>query len=121
MAIPKKGKAKRSTPAGGEEYRFKIDAFTPDTLPMARLAEYMASLAELLGEPTAVHFKKLEAGSTILVQRIDREAVPKVRQRTSAVRRGDASQDATRAFKAINKLLRDDNASGVLQLKKGLL
>lgn len=119
MATPKKGKAKRSAPAVGEEYRFKIDAFTPDTLPMARLAEYMAGLAELLGEPTAVHFKKLESGSTVLVQKIDREAVPKVRQRTSAVRRGDAPQDATRAFKAINKLLRDDNASGVLQLKKG--
>jgi hypothetical protein len=117
MATPKKGK--RSAPASGEEYRFKIDAFTPDTLPMARLAEYMAGLAELLGEPTAVHFKRLEPGSTVLVQKIDKEAVPKVRQRTSAIRRGDAAQDATRAFKAVNKLLRDDNASGVLQLKKG--
>ena len=32
------------------EHRFVIDAYTPDTLPMVRLAEYMADVAHLLGE-----------------------------------------------------------------------
>ena len=70
----------------------------------------MAELAALLGERTAVHFKRIAPGSTVLVQTVDAEAAPKVRQRTSAVRRGDAPQEALRAFKTLNKYLRDDNA-----------
>jgi hypothetical protein len=55
MAPSKRIKAKRSTTsAGAAEYRFRIDAFTPETMPMARLAEYMSQLAQLLGEPTYV-------------------------------------------------------------------
>ena len=50
------------------EYRFVIDALSPDSLPMARLAEYMGELARLLGRPDQVHFERLEGGSTVLVQ-----------------------------------------------------
>ena len=52
--MPRKQKPK--TTRAGTEYRFKIDAYTPQTMPLVRLAEYMAELAQLLGEPTAVHF-----------------------------------------------------------------
>jgi hypothetical protein len=116
--MPKRTKAKQA-PRGGAEYRFKIDAYTPDTMPMARLAEYMAELSQLLGEAAAVHFRRLEPGSTVVVHKIDREAVPKVRARATSVRRGDAPQDAMRAFKTLNKLLREDNAVGALQDKRG--
>jgi len=34
-----------------ELLEFVIDAYSPETLPMSRLAEYMASLATLLGQP----------------------------------------------------------------------
>lgn len=102
----------------GTVYRFKIDAFTPDTMPMARLSEYMAQLAVLLGEPSAVHFQRLERGSTVLVHSIEREAVPKVRARASCVAKGEAPRDAVRAYRAINKLLRDDNAVGLLRERK---
>ena len=57
-----------------KEFRFKINAYTPKTIPMLRLAQYMADIASLLGEPTMVHFVKLEEGSTVLVQRVDAEA-----------------------------------------------
>jgi hypothetical protein len=87
-------------------------------MPMGRLAEYMAELALLLGEPSAVHFKRLARGSTVLVNTVDREAAPKVRQRTASVRRGDGPQDALRAFKTLNKYLREDNAVGTLREKK---
>ncbi|CAB4242229.1 hypothetical protein UFOVP83_40 [uncultured Caudovirales phage] len=32
------------------EYEFRIGAFSPKTMPMSRLAEYLAVLAELIGE-----------------------------------------------------------------------
>jgi hypothetical protein len=46
------------------EYRFHIDAFTPASMPMVHLAEYMAALAAFLGQVERVHFVRLEGGST---------------------------------------------------------
>jgi hypothetical protein len=112
MATPRKRKAGRSD---GTEYHFKIDAYSPATMPMGRLAQYMAELAVLFGERDSVHFRSLTKGSTVLNARIDREAAPKVRDRVVAVRAGDASGDPLRAFHALNKLLRADNATGVLR------
>jgi hypothetical protein len=103
------------------EYRFRIDAYSPETMPMARLAEYMAELAVILGEQNSVHFRRLEAGSTVLVHKIEREAVPKVRERAAAVRRQEGPPDALKAFRAVNKLLREDNAVGALQETKGVI
>jgi hypothetical protein len=105
------------TTASGE-YRFKIDAYTLETMPMARLAEYIAELAKMLGEAKSVHLVALEEGSTVLVHRVEREAIPKVLDRAKAVRRGDAPREALIAYRAVNRLLRDDNASGVLVTKK---
>lgn len=110
------GEHEHNTGAGppGAEYRFSIDAYTPETIPMARLAEYMRQLAQVLGEPASVHFVGLESGSTVLVQAVAREAVPKVRVRTEAVGRGEGPRDAVRAFEEINRLLREDNGVGRL-------
>ncbi|TBA86277.1 hypothetical protein ELH53_15260 [Rhizobium ruizarguesonis] len=104
-----------------EEFRFRIDAFSPDTIPMARLAEYMSEIAAVLGEKPSVHFRRLEAGSTIIVHQIEKEALPKVRERARAVRRMEGPVDALKAYKAVNKLLREDNAVGTLQEKKGVI
>ncbi len=100
--------------AAGEEFRFKIDAYSPETMPMARLAEYLAQLAIILGELNAVHLVRLEGGSTIVVHKIEREAVPKVVDRVTSVRVGNGPLDAVRANRRINQFLREDNAVGVL-------
>jgi hypothetical protein len=113
MATPRKRKGSPRT--DGTEYQFRIDAYSPATIPMGRLAQYMAELAVLLGERDSVHFRGLTKGSTILNARVDREAAPKVRDRVIAVRAGDASGDPKRAFEALNKLLRADDAVGVLR------
>jgi hypothetical protein len=97
-----------------EEFIFKIDAYTPDTMPMARLAEYIAQLAAILGEEKAVHFVRLKAGSTQIVHKIEREAVPKVRARTTEVRGGRGTSEARRAYRKVNRLLREDNGKGIL-------
>jgi hypothetical protein len=96
-------------------YRFVIDeSFTPETLPMARLAEYMADLADLLGEKSAVHFVQVEGGSAVLVEDVEHEAYPKVRARVHDVKRGEGPPDARRAYESLNKKLAADNASGQL-------
>ena len=108
-------KIKTSERDDGTEYRFKIDAYSPDTMPMARLAQYMSELAALLGEQNAVHFRRVTKGSTVLNARIEREAAPKVRDRVASVRAGDGLSEPMRAFRTLNKLLRDDNAIGILR------
>jgi hypothetical protein len=97
------------------DYRFKIDApYTPATMPMARLAEYMAQIAAILGEPRNVHFVGLELGSTVLVQKIDAEAAPKVRDRVERTRRGEGPREAVVAERTLNQMLRDDNGKATL-------
>jgi hypothetical protein len=97
----------------GDDYRLKIEAYTPDTMPMERLAEYLAELALMLGENKSVHFVKLEPGSTSIIHRIETEAIPKVKARTASVRRGVGPRDSVRAYRKINKMLREDNGRAV--------
>jgi len=96
------------------EYRFKIDAFTPDTIPMSRLAEYVADLARMLGNNSSVHLRRIEGGSTVPVVLVDREAIPKIRARIDEVKRREAPAEAQKAHNDIDRRLIDDNGSGVL-------
>ena len=100
--------------ADHEQYRLKIEAFSVDSLPMGRLAEYMAELAVLLGERERVHFSHLEPGSAVLVTNIEPVAFPKVETRVDQVSRGDGPKDAMQAFKNIDNLLAKDSAVAVL-------
>jgi hypothetical protein len=99
---------------GGQEFRFRIDAYTPETMPLGRLAVYLAELAKVLGEDHAIHLVELDPGSTVLVHKIDAEAVPKIRERAEAVRSKAAPSAAMRSYDAINRLLREDAASASL-------
>lgn len=101
------------------ELRFKIDgSFSPNTIPMLRLAEYMEHLATLLGETAKVHFVGLEEGSTVIVHNVEQEAVPMVEERAANLRRGEALPEVMAAYRSINRKLRDDNATAVLSSDK---
>lgn len=97
------------------EFRFTIHAYTPETIPMGRLAEYMADLAKLLGEYSAVHFVKVEPGSVTLLNKIEDEALPKVRQRVQLTRAGEGPPEAQAAYHRLNTKLGQDNGRGDLQ------
>lgn len=109
-----KSTKRRQTP-GAAEYRFKIDAFTPDTLPLARLAQYLARLADILGEPKYVHLVGIEEGSVELVHAVDADANTNVRARVEAVGKGQGPRDAQTAYLSVNEYLREDGARGVLR------
>lgn len=104
-----------------EEYRLHIDAYSIESIPMSRLAEYMAQLANLLGEKESVHFDRLQEGSVNLIATIEEEAIPKVERRAEAVRFGNAPADALRAFADIDNMLADDNATGEIMSNKGAI
>src|SRR5215469_3602556 len=96
------------------EFRFQIDAYSPDTIPLARLSQYLGDLARMMGETANVHLARIDKGSTVPVIRVDWEAEPKVRERIRAVKFNEGPLEAQRAFREINKKLVEDNANGVL-------
>jgi hypothetical protein len=97
-----------------QEYRFEIDAFTPETIPLSRLSQYLGDLARMMGQETYVHLVKVEQGSTVPVIGVDWESEPKVRERLRALKFNEGPAEARRAYKEINKRLIEDNANGVL-------
>lgn len=95
-------------------YKLKIDAYTPETIPMARLAGYLLELSSLFGEKDSVHFNGLDSGSTQIVSRVQYEAAPKVRDRVSIASTDDEDQVIAKAYSNLNEMLREDNADATL-------
>lgn len=96
------------------EYVFRIDAFQPETLPMSRLAQYLAALARMLGHDDHIHFVGVEQGSAKLRAAVEPVDAPKVEARLNGVRVGDAPKEALAAKQALEDLLANDNAVGTL-------
>lgn len=97
------------------ELEFKIDAWTPDTIPQERLGEYLIELAKLYGEIGSVKFRRLRKGSTVVVSRVDGPARPKVERRLFQVRTGEAPKDAVDAFCVLDNMLAIDNSVGIIR------
>lgn len=98
-----------------DTYELYIDAFTPSSIPMARLSEYMAAFAALLGHNEHVHFDRLVRGSLSIASRVDPVAEVKVRRRIEEVRYGTAPKPAMDAWNDIDEKLAGDNAIGILR------
>ncbi len=94
------------------KYRFKIDAYSPETMPLGRLAEYLAEVAVLFGEDKSVHLIEIEEGSTVAALLVEREAEPKILENIDAVARKEAPPERMRAAANIDEKLRKDNAVG---------
>lgn len=96
------------------EYVLQIDVFTPETLPLARLAEYLAAMAKMIGYQERAHFLGVERGSAKLRAAIDSVDAPKVESRLAAIALGTAPKDALGGKLEIEALLANDNAVGEL-------
>ncbi len=96
------------------ELCFRIDEIRPDTLPMARLAEYLTQLAVILGETGSVHLVRIEGGSTVLVHEIEPAARPSIESRIRALREGSGPLAARGAVQKMNDYLAEDDAKASL-------
>jgi hypothetical protein len=111
---PKKTNIKK--PAPPNELLLTIDAFTPGTFPMARLAQYVEKFAALLGNEANVHLLSVDGGSCILRAFADEPAIPKIHDRVNKIIDGTAARPAIRAHGEIDDLLAADNAVGEIAL-----
>jgi len=97
------------------DFALRINAYTPETIPMERLARYMLDFAGLMGSANRVHFTKVRKGSTRILARVEAEDVPKVASRLATARRPDAPAEITKYVRNINTLLREDAATATLK------
>jgi hypothetical protein len=95
---------------------FKIDAFTPASLPSIKLAQYLTYLSKLLGHEDRLHFERVGKGSAQLYQFTDQETMEIIRTRLHSIGSGDASIEVQRAYEDINQELIEDQATGNLRL-----
>lgn len=95
-------------------FSLKITAYSPATIPMARLAEYMRELAALMGSEAHVHYSGATKGCTVMHAKVESEDVPKVADRLRSAAGEDAAAEVRKVLDRINSLLRGDNARGAL-------
>lgn len=98
---------------------FRIDSLTPETIPMARLAEYLKELSALYGSEQHVHFAGITAGSAKLAAELEQPAIQAVKSRLTLVKGGTPPADALKAYAALDKLLKTDNAAATIYSKQG--
>src|SRR5207302_7431798 len=96
-------------------YELWIDAYSPTTIPMKRLGDYMAQLGRLLGNEDNVHFRKLVGGSTAVRYGVKREALPKIEERLAQLKHNEANNDVLSARNEMNEMLRLDSAVGEIR------
>lgn len=100
-------------------YKFRINAYSRDTMPMARLVEYMSELSKILGEQDKVHLIGIENGSTVPVLQLDDTIIPTVTKRLIECASGKADDHSLKAWRRINALLEDDKADASIEEEEG--
>jgi hypothetical protein len=104
-----------------KEIKWKIDAYTAETMPLDRLLAYVGELAKLLAPAQQhLHLLRVESGSTVPVLRVDPDfPVEEIHIRSRELAHGVAPKPATRSYLAINRMLREDNAKATLYESEG--
>ena len=100
---------------------FSIDVFSPETIPMSRLAEYLHELAALYGSQACVHFKEVRKGSAVLHAHVECDAIASVESRLRLANTIAAPDDVRRAYHNINGMLKSDHAVGQINLPTSAL
>jgi hypothetical protein len=88
--------------------RLKIDGYTPHTLPMGRLADYLRDLADLLGAESDAHLIEVGEGSAALVHDLPYHNYLAVQERVIAAAEGRGPKQAVRGYIELKVKLRQD-------------
>jgi len=101
------------------EYTFKIEHFTPETMPFGRLVEYYAEIKRMIGVSDNLHLVGVVEGSHGSAFAIDRNHEAALVNRLTCLNDRTAPKTAVRAQSAINKMLKEDGTSGTFYSANG--
>jgi hypothetical protein len=91
-----------------EQLSFVIPGYTPETIPLARLIEYLQQMTAVLGDPENLHLIGIEEGSVEPVLRAPKAVALKARDKVSRVQRGDGTRKQVDAYNKIRRMVRRD-------------
>lgn len=105
-----------------ERFEFIVPGYTPDTMPLDRLLEYLTQLSIVLGQPSELHLVAIEPSSTRPVFLARHDVAAKTRQRARQISQGGGSARGREAFDKIRRMVADDGQQPAkLQAHEGVI
>lgn len=94
-----------------EELSFVIPGYTPDTMPLNRLLDYLQQISLVLGSPEKLHLVAVRESSCAPVFHTDIATALAVKERAHRVQRGDGTKRQIDSLNQIRRMLREDGIS----------
>lgn len=94
-----------------ERFEFTVPGYTPETMPLDRLMEYLAQLSIILGQPSDLHLIGIETSSTRPVLAMRHDVAVRARARAGEVRHGGGSTRRRDAFATICRMVSEDGGA----------
>lgn len=91
-----------------EEFSFVIPAYSPETMPLDRLIEYLQQISAVIGDPANLHLIRIESSSTAPTFQVPRRAALEAKERAAKFARGDGTKDQHRAYSRLRRMVRRD-------------
>lgn len=92
----------------------KLDNCSPESLSMKRLSQYLAHLAEMLGEVEHVHFSSVSKGSAMLNMDVEESHYPQVVSHIREVPNGMGLKKHQAAYQTLQRLMDEDGTGGAI-------
>lgn len=91
-----------------ERFEFTVPGYTPETMPLDRLIEYLSNLMVILGQPSDLHLVDIKESSTRPIILARHDVARKVRTRAREVWSGGGPARAQGAFKRVRRMVAED-------------
>lgn len=105
-----------------ERFKFTVPGYSPETMPLDRLMEYLNQLSIVLGNPGDLHLVGVEKGSTRPVLAMRHDVAVKARHNAREVAEGGGSIRRREAFNTIRRMVAQDGGKpAVLKEPKGAI
>jgi hypothetical protein len=105
-----------------DELDFVIPAYTPDTMPLDRLLQYLREIGEVVGAPHDMHLVRIESSSTKPVFKMPLPMANEARERASRLQRGEGTIRQQRAYQRIRQMVRSDGGKpAILKDRSGVI
>lgn len=91
-----------------ERFEFVVPGYTPETMPLDRLIEYLTQLTIILGNPSDLHLVDIEKSSTKPVIVMPHHAAVRAKRRARETWEGGGSSRQRQAYHRIRRMVADD-------------
>lgn len=105
-----------------ERFKFTVPGYSPETMPLDRLMEYLRELGVVLGNPGDLHLVGVEKGSTRPVLAMRHDVAVKARHHAREVAEGGGSARRREAYHSIRRMVAQDGGKpAVLKAPRGAI